>query len=347
VGGHQKNTVALAWDNRIVVSSHIGDLSSDRSMQVFEQVVEDLQRLYQIKAEVILCDRHPNYASTRWAKSQQAEVVSIQHHRAHASSLMGRESSAAQQSLVFVWDGAGYGDDGSIWGGETFLGSPANWQRVASLRNFRLPGGEKAAQQPWRSAAALHWQLGLIYDRQHAAPIVYKAWQKDLNCYSTSSVGRLFDAVASMLDLTQISSHEGEAPMLLESLAEKIDTRDCLPFSRVQGMLEIDWAPLLRKMCNGDMSKAYRAGYFHRVMANTVVQVVLDIRKDQTVDNVGFSGGVFQNRLLGELILDQFKALDIEVIQPAGMPVNDGGLSYGQVMEYAASINGNPRNHHA
>ncbi len=162
VGGHMKNTVALAWEDRIVISPHIGDLDAPRSLEVFEQVIGDLQALYQINATRIVCDAHPGYASTRWARRSTLPVQTVLHHHAHAGALAG-EYPEVKNWLVFTWDGVGYGADGSLWGGEALHGTPGHWRRAASFRPFHLPGGERAGREPWRSAAALCWESGIAW----------------------------------------------------------------------------------------------------------------------------------------------------------------------------------------
>ncbi|MDX1697040.1 MAG: carbamoyltransferase HypF, partial [Thiohalobacterales bacterium] len=153
-GGHMKNTVALAWDRRVVLSPHIGDLGNARSLEVFEQTIADLQAMYGVTPAAVLCDAHPGYASTHWAEHCGLPVHRILHHHAHAATAFAAARGNEAQ-LVFTWDGTGHGGDGTLWGGEALLGTPGNWQRVASLRPFHLPGGERAGREPWRSAAAL------------------------------------------------------------------------------------------------------------------------------------------------------------------------------------------------
>ena len=155
-GGHLKVTVALAWDDRVVISPHIGELDSPRSNKVFESIINDIQNLYDVKYQSIVCDEHPGYASSRWGGKQSAPLFKVQHHAAHASALAG-EHPDIQNWLVFTWDGVGYGSDGKLWGGEALAGRPASWRRVASFRPFSLVGGDKAGREPWRSAAALLW----------------------------------------------------------------------------------------------------------------------------------------------------------------------------------------------
>ncbi len=335
VGGHMKNTVALAWNNRVVISPHIGELTTLRGQQIFKQVIEDLQHLYQMDAEAIVCDQHPNYASTCWADNQSLPVTPMQHHRAHASALFTDEIE--QTGLVFTWDGVGYGDDGKLWGGETFLGNPGNWQRVASFRNFKLPGGDRVSHEPWRSAAALHWELGKDYAGADAEKLLHAAWQSNINTFESSAVGRLFDAVAAILGIVHTTSHEGEAPMRLEAIAEPVKTNDSLPFELVDGLLRIDWEPLFYSMREQTSSINIRAGYFHTVLANTVIKIIHHFQSSHDIGFVGFSGGVFQNRLLTETIVSKLESLSIPYKLADQIPANDGGLSYGQVIEYLAS----------
>ncbi len=160
VGGHLKLTVALAWGRRVVISPHVGDMGTRRSELVFEQVARDLQRLYDVRATRWLCDAHPGYTTTRWVQSLGEPFTTVLHHHAHASAIVA-EHGITEPAIVFAWDGVGYGGDGTLWGGETFVGRPGHWQRRASLRSFRLPGGDRAGRSPWRSAAALCWEAGV------------------------------------------------------------------------------------------------------------------------------------------------------------------------------------------
>jgi hydrogenase maturation protein HypF len=341
VGGHMKNTVALAWQDRYVISPHIGELSAVRSMEIFEQVIGDLQQLYQVEAELIVCDRHPNYASSRWAHEQQRPVFKVLHHHAHASALaaddLTRDRGLQEKGLVFTWDGVGYGEDNRLWGGETFIGSPGNWRRVASFRNFRLIGGDRIAHEPWRSAAALHWELEEPYTGSESEKLAHAAWQSGLNSFESSAAGRLFDAAAAIMGITHTTSHEGEAPMRLEAMAEDVDTLESLPFHEEAGLLRIDWAPLFYAMKADQHSIAYRAGYWHAVLANTVVTIAQHYKEQDHFDYVGLSGGVFQNRRLTEAIVAGLLAAGIACRLHENVPANDGGISYGQLIEYSAS----------
>jgi len=342
VGGHMKVTVALAWDQRIVVSPHIGDMDSPRSNKVFQKVIEDLQNLYDVRAQQVICDLHPGYATSRWAMDYCAQqgltLHRVQHHAAHASALAG-EYPDIQRWLVFTWDGVGYGSDGSLWGGEALAGSPGNWSRVASFRPFHLVGGDKAGREPWRSAAAMMWAEGRDWTPPvEGGELARHAWEKDINRFETSAVGRLFDAAAALVLGREIASFEGQGPMELEQITRGAGVFDPVPLPLTpdgEGILRADWAPLLPVLRDSSIKPADRADFFHHSMAAALVDQALAVRKQSGFDAVGLSGGVFQNRCLTELVVTALKALDIEVRLHQAVPANDGGLCFGQLIDVA------------
>jgi hydrogenase maturation protein HypF len=338
-GGHLKVTVALAWGRRIVVSPHIGELDSPRSNDVFKQVIKDLQELYDVKAEVIACDRHPAYASSRWARGQGLPLIEVQHHAAHASALAGEHPDVTSW-LVFTWDGVGYGSDGSLWGGEALAGRPGDWQRRASFRTFRLVGGDKAGREPWRSAAALLWEAGGQPRRQSALlELAHQAWAKGINTHESSAVGRLFDAAAALVLGRETASFEGQGPMELEAIAANSCRPLALPLTADgQGVLRSDWAPLLAVLADDGIPAAERAGIFHETMAQALVDQALAIRRQHDFDAVGLSGGVFQNRRLSERVVEKLQGEGIDVGLHRELPANDGGLCFGQVIEAMANL---------
>ncbi|WP_152207358.1 carbamoyltransferase HypF [Marinobacter changyiensis] len=330
-GAHLKNTLALAWDNRVVISPHIGDLDSRRSQAVFARAASDLQRLYNVRAEAVICDAHDGYASTRWAKESALPLQRVGHHQAHASALVGEWPEDTGNWLVFTWDGLGLGSDGTLWGGEALLGRPGQWRRASSFRPFRLAGGSRAGREPWRSAAALCWTAGFDWK---SSLLAKEAWQKGLNCHETSSAGRLFDAAAAMIGLMEIASYEGEAPMCLEAIADPNIPALPLPLHRdAQNVLRTDWAPLIPFLMDGRQSPAARAGLFQASMALALVQQALRIRAKHGEVNIGLAGGVFQNRLLVEKILELLDEENFTVRLNEQVPCNDAGISFGQVIE--------------
>jgi hydrogenase maturation protein HypF len=337
VGGHMKNTVALAWRNRVVVSPHIGELDSPRSLAVFAQVIEDLQRLYGARAEHIVCDAHPNYASSRWARSQSLPITEVYHHHAHASALFG-EFNVGDDILVFAWDGTGYGEDGSIWGGEGLFGRPGAWQRVTSFRPFHLPGGDKAGSEPWRSAAALCWETGRELTHAPAgAELALQAWQRHINCPASTAVGRLFDAAASLLGLCQYASFEAQGPMMLEALLEECDLQvPPLPlFVNEAGVWCADWEAFLTVLLDSERDVAQKVSRFHGALAQTLCALAVRVRAQTGVTTIGLSGGVFQNRRLTEAVDRLLRVEGFTVLIPTQVPSNDAGISYGQIIDFA------------
>ena len=337
-GGHMKDTVALAWDNRVVISPHIGDLENARSLAVFEQTLADLQTMYGVSAAAVICDAHPGYASTRWAGQTGLPVHRVLHHHAHAATTYAPGTGAGQR-LVFAWDGTGYGGDATLWGGEALLGMPGNWHRVASLRPFFLPGGERAGREPWRSAAAVCWEAGLdCPDLPADAGMAQQAWQRRLNTPQTSAAGRLFDAAAALTGLCTRASFEGQAPMLLEAAADGQAEGVDLPLAEdAAGLLRSDWSPLLAILLDNGRSIAERAGCFHATLSHALLRQALAIRKIHGIAQVGLCGGVFQNRLLTGQVVSALRDQGFTVHMPVEIPVNDAGISYGQVLEYGHS----------
>lgn len=341
LGAHMKNTLALAWENRVVVSPHIGDLDTPRSLDVFANTAADLQQLYAVRAELLVCDAHPGYGSSRWAASQPQEHITVWHHHAHASALAG-EFPEESRWLVFTWDGVGLGEDNTLWGGEALYGGPGDWHRVASMRPFHLPGGDKAGREPWRSAAALCWETGQAWDGLPGdnAALLRQAWEQRLNSPATSAVGRLFDAAAALTGLVQDASFEGQGPMQLEARAIPAQTPIDLPLaSDDAGILRSDWSPLLPLLLDREQPLARRAGIFHASMAAALVAQASAVRRDRGEFAVGLGGGVFQNRLLAERCLDELHAAGfLRAYLPVDVPCNDAGLSFGQVIEAGAGM---------
>lgn len=339
VGGQTKNTIALAWENRLVISPHIGDLESPWSLAVFKQVVFNLQNLYQTHAEKIICDAHPGYTSSRWAKQTGLPLQKVWHHHAHAAAVAG-EFPEVKNWLIFTWDGVGYGENGALWGGEAFLGKPKQWRRAACFRPFALPGGEKAAHEPWRSAASLCWENGINWQKLADKPqldLLYQAWQRRLNCPLTSAVGRLFDAAAALLGLTYTASFEGEGPMKLEAQAQDSygETINLPLRKNAQGLWQTDWSPLLPYLLDETLALAERAAGFHYSLAQALVEQALAVKTEQDFQAIGLSGGVFQNRFLTECAFNLLQNHGFTVHLPKQIPVNDAGLSFGQVVEGA------------
>lgn len=343
-GGHMKNTVALAWDSRAVVSPHIGELEAPRTRDVFAQVIADLQGLYDVKAECLASDLHPGYAGSRWAKQQALPVILVQHHAAHAAAL-ALEHPDVERWLVFTWDGVGLGADGTLWGGEALVGQPGEWLRRASFRPFRLTGGDAAGREPWRSAAALQWESNTNWTPSvDGAELARESWEKSINTHETTAAGRLFDAAACLVLGRETASFEGQGPMELEQAAESEYGGEVPAFPvevDSKGILRADWAPLLPTLTDNGIPVHKRAGNFHATMAATILNKARLLRKTEAFGAVGLTGGVFQNRLLCEQTSSLLEAAGFDVRLHDQLPANDGGLSLGQVIDAHGQISRN------
>jgi len=342
VGAHMKNTVTLAWKNRAVISPHIGEMDTARSFEVFENTINDLQDLYNIKAVQLICDAHPGYTSTRWANKQNLPVSSVYHHHAHASASYYECKSAMETDeaiLAFTWDGVGYGEDGTLWGGETFLGKPGEWLRVASMKPFYLPGADKAGREPWRSAAALCWEIGLPFeDIPVKDSLLKQAWLQKINSPQSTSVGRLFDAVAALNGVRVQASFEGQAAMELEALCSSL-TDDVggyvdIDLEESGNLLKINWKSLIVEMTDSTLSVSQRSAVLHNSLAHNILKQAKIFRRKHGVNTISLCGGVFQNRVLSEQTMALLFTDGFTVCLPEQIPVNDAGISFGQVIEY-------------
>lgn len=338
VGADGKNTIALGVDERIIISPHVGQLGSLRSQQVFEDCINDLQRIYEIIPELIICDAHPDYFSTLWAYRQGLPVQQVWHHHAHASALMG-EHHEHGTAIVFAWDGTGYGEDGSAWGGETLLGEIGKWRRVGSIKPFYLLGGNQASREPWRTAASVSWAQGIDWQ---TCPIdlslLHSIWQQKINCPLSSSVGRLFDAAAALTGVCHYAHFEGQAAMQFEAIAQPTEEIIALPLrNNSAGVWISDWGDLISYLNNQSLSPSTRSSVFHASLVAMLVDQAQLLRKTCAVHKVGLTGGVFQNRLLTEQVVAKLTCMGFEVLLHEVIPSNDGGISFGQLIDANAS----------
>jgi hydrogenase maturation protein HypF len=346
VGGHLKNTVALSVQGQILLSQHLGDLDDAQTTDRFHATIAHLLDLYAAKPVAIAHDAHPDYASTQYAQalSQQLNIptIPIQHHYAHV--LSGLVDNGLEPPVLGVtWDGTGYGADGTLWGGE-WLAVPNTdgFQRVAHLRPFPLLGGNRAAREPRRAA------LGLLYEafgegafgldsptlqafQPQELKVLQIMLQNRVNTPRTSSVGRLFDAIASLIGLCQCATFEGEAAMQLESVRDETCTT-VYPYTLTQdaaGTWILDWQPMLSDLL-ADCSAAVGAiaAKFH----NTLVEMVVDIAHRVELAQIILTGGCFQNRYLLERAIRQLRAEGFLPHWHHQLPPNDGGLAVGQML---------------
>lgn len=350
VGGQLKNTVAFAVGGRVIASQHVGDLESEEGAIAFERTIAQLLGLYGLTPEYVACDMHPDYYSTLWAQRSRHEVIPVQHHHAHVAAVMA-EHGLDGPVLGVAFDGTGYGPDGTVWGGEFLVCEQHKYDRVGQLRRFPLPGGDKVAREPRRAALGLLYELlgGEGFERDDI-PSVAAFDDKErtllasmlaagVNSVRTSSSGRLFDAVASLLDLKQISTYEAQAAMLLEATAQENEADDAYRFDLMEedGALVLDWAPVVRAILDNishDIDKAVIAARFHSAMAAAVVGVARSVG----IEDVVLSGGCFQNRLLTERAIDGLRQAGFRPHWALELPPGDGALSVGQLVVAAAQL---------
>ena len=332
VGGHLKNTVAIGIGQDVFLSQHIGDLETLEARQAFERAIQDLCRLYSFKPEAVVCDLHPDYASTHWAEKSGLPVVRVQHHQAHVAACAA-ENHVDGSYLGVSWDGTGYGLDGAIWGGEFFRAEGNEYKRVAHLRPFGLPGGDAAVREGWRSAASLLYECRDSRPRPSGersspaahAEMVREMLERRINVVPTTSVGRLFDAVASIIGLAHQNRFEGQAAMLLENEIGALRTEEAYPLP------EGDWGPLISSVVKDQqagISASLIAARFHNALVNWIVEVAERLKEKQIV----LSGGVFQNRYLTERAATVLESRGFVVHTHHQVPPNDGGIALGQVV---------------
>ncbi len=321
VGGHLKNTVAIAVGRQVFLSQHVGDLDTYEARRAFERAIDDLRRLYAFKPEAVVADLHPDYASTQWALASGLPVIQVQHHHAHAAACAA-ENDIREPYLAVSWDGTGYGLDGTIWGGEFFWVENGRFERIAHLRPFRLPGGEAAIRQGWRSAVSL--TVGQVADLPERA-ILERMIERGINSPLTTSVGRLFDAISALSGIARESHFEGQAAMLLEWAIGGLKTDEAYPLS------DGDWRPLIAEVLedlNQATPAALIAARFHNALANWIVEVAARANARQAV----LSGGVFQNAYLTERAASLLESRGVKVATHQRVPANDGGIALGQAV---------------
>lgn len=358
VGAHLKSTVAVSFENKIFTSQHLGDLENEETWQAFRRTADDLQKLYDFKPDCVIRDEHPDYPSSQYAERLGLPVIRVQHHVAHVFSCMA-DNVLKPPVLGVAWDGTGYGTDGTVWGGEFFRITENSIERIAHLKPFRLPGGEAAAREPRRSALGMLMAIeNLQAHEAEDTPIMRAFSRKDLallrstvrkgvNAPLTSSMGRLFDGVASLIGLRHYSGFEGQAAMELEFAAEKADPDEIYNFRIVHEVPTdmnrpwvIDWTPAVREILHdlkrGD-TPILIAARFHKTLA----EMVAAIASWAGVENVALSGGCFQNRLLTETAVSKLRDKGFHPHWHQRIPPNDGGIAPGQIFAAAFQLENN------
>lgn len=342
VGAHLKNSVALTRGEHIFLSQHIGDLETEPAYLAFQKVVADFENLYEVKPEIIACDLHPEYLSTKFAQKSGVETFPVQHHYAHILSCAA-ENEIAAPLLGVAWDGTGLGTDGTIWGGEFLLLTETSYERVAHFRKFRLPGGEAAIKQPRRAAAGLFWEIfgeqlfgspdfpGVQNFSDTELLMICKMLAQKINSPLTSSVGRLFDAVAAIIGLRQRVSFEGQAAMDLESAIQPgVTDSFTFEFASSDPMV-IDWQPMILEILDHTKSQ-FSTGFIAAKFHNTLAKIIVAVAEKIGETKVALSGGCFQNKYLLERAILELRRAGFKPYWPQRVPTNDGGIALGQAV---------------
>ncbi len=361
-GAELKNTFCVTKGRKAFVSEHIGDLENQPVLNSYAETISHYERIFSTKPKIIAVDMHPDYMSSNYgrdrAEAEGIPLIELQHHYSHIASVLA-EHGVTRPVLGAAFDGTGYGDDGNIWGGEFLLADLTGYKRMAQFEYVPLPGGNKAAREPWRQAL---WVLAELYcgvrqgesiskEKLHTIETVLKAkfpkfmeslpkgWQmllqataSRLNAPLSSSVGRLFDTAAAILGVRNVNNYEGQAAVELELLARQAgEKQGVVPFyvKNQDDMLRVNFMPVMKILAEAE-NKADGAMVFHNTLAEATVLVFRELRNKTGIRTVALSGGVFQNRLLLELLLPRLKNEGFTVLLNRQVPPNDGGLSLGQ-----------------
>lgn len=353
-GAHLKNTFCITRGNTATISQHLGDIETLERMENYENTFKLYLDLFECKPDLLICDLHPDYKTTQIAEkmseSLKLPLIRVQHHHAHAVSVMTEHK--IQKAVAVVFDGMGLGIDGNIWGGEFLLCTHKEFTRLAHLENVPLPGGDLAAKNPWRMALGFIEQmesgqnefvdfLKELESIQGKATVntVRKQIRGGINCPLTSSCGRLFDAAAVLIDHRCKPTYEGQAAMELEALARQCKCREHRLYdfaAQTENNVHIvKSTSILRSMqtaLNSGISKACAARVFHQTLSAAITDVLVKIRSNIGVGDVCLSGGVFQNTLLLKYVRENLEDCGFNVFTPSTIPANDGGLSFGQAV---------------
>ena len=354
-GAELKNTFCLTKKNHAFISQYIGDLKDYKTLGYYEDMIKRFQKLFGISPKIIVHDLHPDYLSTRYAvnitqRRPKIMRIPVQHHHAHIVSCLG-ENRVRGKVIGVAFDGIGYGVDGNVWGGEFLVADCRDFQRIGQLKYLPLPGGDRAVEEPWRMAVSLLAEafgkriprIDFMNRWGKKVPIVLEMMEKRINSPLTSSMGRLFDGISSLLGICDVNTYEGQAAMELESVAEElsVSTGDLLAenygyeIREEKGTFIIEPASIVRGIVD-DLHKRVPASAiaykFHNVIADIVKNVTLRVKEKTGIGKVALSGGVFQNRLLLGLALGKLTEAGFICYYQKKIPCNDGGISLGQAI---------------
>lgn len=337
-GAQQKNTICLSRGEFFYPSAEIGDLDTKELVDVYHETVSDMQEMLGIVPELLVCDAHPYYESTRYAQSTGLPILKVQHHFAHIASVMAEEG-ITRPVIGVAFDGTGYGTDGTVWGGEFLIASPTDFIRAGHIKSIRFIGSDESVLQGWKSAACVLHDAGILStasDSRYA--LIKAALDLQVNTIRSSSMGRVFDAVSSILGICHESTYEGQCAIELENAAAHFAGRaqeEPFPFLLTNEKSEIvaDLSPCIRTLCEyheKGMDAGRLAYRFHLTICRLIVDVCIKLRDQSGIQTVALSGGVFQNRILLSAVVPGLKQEGFSVYTNRQVPAGDGGISLGQ-----------------
>jgi hydrogenase maturation protein HypF len=349
VGGELKNTFCLLHGSNAFLSQHIGDMENLETLNAFTRAQTHLCNLYRVEPEAVVCDMHPLYMTTQWAQDYAdnagVQLIRVQHHHAHIASVMAEHGLSGEQPVIGVcFDGTGFGTDGTIWGGEVLIADYADFRRAAYLKPVPLPGGDTAIKRPYRIALAHLWAAGIAWDDDlpcvSACPpserrVLARTLETGFQTVPTTSMGRLFDAVASLIGVRHTVTYEAQAAIELEGELERItEPVEPYPFAIANrnGAQIIDPAPVIAAIAAdvlAGVDTSIIAARFHESVADMVLRVCLSLRSDG-YSTVALSGGVFQNIRLLDAVMWRLRDNGFTALTHRAVPPNDGGLALGQ-----------------
>jgi hydrogenase maturation protein HypF len=340
-GAELSNSFCLGKRNRAYLSQYIGDIKNQETMDFFEETVALFLKLFRIQPELVAADLHPDYLSTRYARSLGIELVQVQHHHAHIASCMA-ENRLDEPVIGLAFDGTGFGDDGNTWGSEFLVCDYKGYTRRNHFAYMPMPGGDRAAEEPWRMGLSLLYQafgdqlfnldIPLIHSiNLKKARLITEAISKNINTPLSSGAGRLFDAVASITGICVNSLFHAEAPMKLESAIR----RDVCDFYDVDMSAGISFLPAIQQICDDlsqGVSSAIISARFHNTVVEATFQEVKKISRETGINKIVLSGGTFQNKYLFESLETKLRKNNFVTFSHEKIPCNDGGLSLGQLV---------------
>lgn len=342
-GAEQKASFCLSKDDYVFQSQHIGDLKNMETLENYQSQIEHFKRLFDINPVCIACDMHPDYMSTDYATEKSRELgiplVKVQHHHAHMCSCMA-DNNLSGKVIGLIWDGTGYGTDGTVWGGECLTGDYAGFEHFGSMREIPLPGGDRAAKEIYRTAISLLRESGCPSDEFKNSELINNMLSADFNCPKSSGMGRLFDGVAAILGIKTEASYEGQGAVLLEAAAE--DDEGIYPVEFYgSAPVRFDWRPVIRQMFKEKeegIGNSVLTARFMNTLIKTGTELCKAAREKTGINTVVLSGGSFQNMYIMERLPKALKRESFEVYCHRRVSCNDEGISLGQLMVAQAAI---------